>query len=453
MGLSQIIFVVFTSFVFYFAFRQYYRIYQNIRLGKDYNSTLPITDRLKNVILVAFGQQKMFKKLIPAVFHFFIYAAFIFTQMELIEVILDGVTGHHRILLPYLGMIYPLILNIIEILSLLALIATFVFLYRRNLLKIPRFVKSDLDGWPRLDANLILVGEVLLVIAIFTMNGSDEVLQKLDAQHYPTTGNVLISGWLGPAIFDGFSMQTLMVFERLGWWMHLVIVYGFILYLPQSKHLHIFFAFPNVYYYNGKPRGEMANMPEIMHEVKTMLGIPSEQNAQVSASMEFGANDIFGLSWKNILDSYSCTECGRCSSVCPANLTGKKLSPRKIIMAVRDRTEEVGKNIGTQSKEFYKEGSDQTEKLSSNNYYDGKSLFEYISREEIHACTTCQACVEACPVLINPLEPILEMRRYEILTESAGPGEWIPMFTAMENSGSVWQMPIARDNWKNELAN
>lgn len=453
MGLSQIIFVVFTSFVFYVAFRQYYRIYQNIRLGKDYNSTLPITDRLKNVILVAFGQQKMFKKLIPAVFHFFIYAAFIFTQLELIEVILDGVTGHHRILLPYLGMTYPLILNTIEILSLLALIATFVFLYRRNLLKIPRFVKSDLDGWPRLDANLILVGEVLLVIAIFTMNGSDEVLQKLDAQHYPNTGNVLISGWLGPAIFDGFSMQTLMVLERLGWWMHLIIVYGFILYLPQSKHLHIFFAFPNVYYYNGKPRGEMANMPEIMHEVKTMLGIPSEQNAQVSASMEFGANDIFGLSWKNILDSYSCTECGRCSSVCPANLTGKKLSPRKIIMAVRDRTEEVGKNIGTQSKEFYKEGSDQTEKLSSNNYYDGKSLFEYISREEIHACTTCQACVEACPVLINPLEPILEMRRYEILTESAGPGEWIPMFTAMENSGSVWQMPIARDNWKNELAN
>lgn len=452
MGLSQIIFVVFTSIVFYIAFRQYHRIYKNIRLGKNYSSDLPLSERIKNVILIALGQQKMFKKFIPAIFHLFIYAAFIFTQIELIEVILDGITGNHRIMLPYLGNVYTLMINVIEILSFLALIATFVFLYRRNLLKIPRFVKSDLDGWPRLDANIILLGEVVLVFAIFTMNGSDAVLQQAGIEHYPETGKVLMSDWIGNVIFEGFSPQALMIFERAGWWLHLVVVYGFILYLPHSKHLHIFFAFPNVYYYNGKPRGEMSNMPEIMHEVKSMFGVTSDYIAPTPANMEFGVNDIFGLSWKNILDSYSCTECGRCTAVCPANLTGKKLSPRKIVMAVRDRATEVGNHIEAQSKSCYKEGSDQAERLSAQNYDDGKSLFDYISREEIHACTTCHACVEACPVLINPLEPILEMRRYEILTESAGPGEWVPMFTAMENGGSVWQMPVPRDNWKEDIS-
>jgi len=451
MGLSQIIFLVFTSIVFYLAFRQYQRIFKNIKLGKGYASDLPKPERFKNLMLIAFGQQKMFKKFIPAILHLCIYAAFIFTQIELIEVILDGVSGHHRIFLPFLGGFYTLMINVIEILSFLALLATFVFLYRRNLLKIPRFVKSDLDGWPRLDANIILLGEIVLVLAIFTMNGADAALQKAGLEHYPDTGNVFMSDWLSTFIFEGFNLQELMIFERMGWWLHLAVVYGFILYLPHSKHLHIFFAFPNVYYYNGKPRGEMSNMPAIMHEAKTMFGVDSNYNEQSPAILEFGVNDIFGLSWKNILDSYSCTECGRCTAVCPANLTGKKLSPRKIVMSIRDRAEEIGKNIETQSKTYYKEGSDQSERLSALNYDDGKSLFDFISREEIHACTTCQACVEACPVLINPLEPILEMRRFEILTESAGPAEWIPMFTAMENGGSVWQMPVPRDNWKEEL--
>ena len=434
--MQQIIFLLLIVGVAYLGYTRYARVYQNIQLGKAYSPTGSVAERIKNVVLIALGQKKMFKNFIPAIFHFFIYAAFVLTQIELIEIILDGITGNHRLFANSLGGFYTLIINLIEILSFLALIATFVFLYRRNLLKVPRLVKSELNGWPKLDANYILLGELLLVGAIFTMNGADAILQELQPSHYPDTGPLAFSSWLGPLLFGRFSEQSLVILERVGWWSHILVVFGFILYLPVSKHLHIFLAFPNVYFTGIKPRGEMTNMPEIMQEVKSMFGLVEGAEADVNAELpQFGAKDIPDLSWKNILDAYSCTECGRCTSACPANITGKKLSPRKIMMDVRDRAETIGKGL-------------ETQKITIDQYDDGKSLFDLISPEELHACTTCNACVEECPILINPLDIILQMRRYEILTNAAGPADWTPMFTSLENSGSVWQVPVARDAWR-----
>lgn len=447
--MQQIIFIVLFSVTFFLAFRQFKNIWLYIQLGKSEKLDGDTKARWKNVFLVAFGQRKMFKNWIPALFHLFIYVAFLFTQIELIEIIIDGIFGVHRFFAPYLGLLYTVIINTIEILTVLALVATFVFLYRRNLLKIPRFVKSDLDGWPRLDANLILIGELLLVMGILTMNSSDAVLQGLLPEKYPDTGYLAISGLLGPALWSGWEADSLVLVERFGWWLHLMVVLGFVLYLPYSKHLHIFLAFPNTYFASLTSRGKMENMPEIMNEVKNMLGMESESQSESMTELpEFGAKDVFDLSQINILNAFTCTECGRCSAVCPANLTGKKLSPRKIMMDIRDRATEVGKNIASGDSAFAK---DKEKPLSASNYDDSKSLFDYISREELHACTTCNACVEACPVLINPMEPILKMRRYEILTESSGPADWLPMFTAMENGGCVWQIPDERDAWRAEM--
>lgn len=447
--MQQVLFLLVAATAGYFAWKQFSQIRANVLLGKDEVLTGNPADRRRNLLLVAFGQQKMFKRWIPAVLHFCLYVAFVITQIELIEIFIDGAFGVHRFFAPFLGALYTFIISTIEVLSVLAFIATFAFLARRNLLKVPRLVKPELNGWPRLDANLILLGELVLLIGIFSMNGADTVLQQRDPAHYPDTGALAVSSWLGPALFGHLSTAALIGVERFGWWLHLLTVLAFLNYLPISKHLHIVLAFPNTYFARLRPRGEMENMPVIMNEVKSMMGLPVENAAEANAGgelPEFGAKDVVDLSWIDLLGAYSCTECGRCTAVCPANLTGKKLSPRKIVMSVRDRADEVGRKIAGGNVEYAK---DKDQPLSKTNFDDGRSLFDYITREELHACTTCNACVEACPVLISPLEPILQLRRYEILTESAGPAEWLPMFNSIENSGAAWSMSIDRETWTN----
>lgn len=450
MTIQAIIFTLITFSVFFLAFRRYRRIVQIIRLGKSQSIDDNPGQRWRNVLLIAFGQKKMFKRWLPAIFHAFIYTAFLLTQIELIEMLVDGVSGKHRIFAGKIGVLYPLVINLIEILSVLAFIATLVFLARRNIVKVKRFWKPEMKGWPSLDANLILLGEILLILGIMTMNGADQVLQQVEPDHYHMTGKLMMSSWLISPLFEGLSTSTLIFLERTGWWLHILVVYGFLLYLPYSKHLHILLAFPNTYYARLQPRGKMTNIPEITRELQTMLGLAPEGAAEAPVEIpEFGAADITQLTWKNLLDAYTCTECGRCTSVCPANLTGKKLSPRKVIMDVRDRAEAVYTNIESGDVKYLNtEAKDQS--LSKLNYTDGENLFQRISDEELWACTTCNACVEACPVLIDPLDIILQLRRYKILNESSGPPDWLPMFNSLESSGSVWQVNGDREAWYKE---
>ena len=444
--LQSILFILVAGGALYFAFRQFAKVRRNILLGKPADISGDTGQRWRNVLLIAFGQQKMFKRPIPAVFHFFIYAAFLLTQIELFEIFIDGIFGVHRFFAPKLGGLYTLIIGLIEILSLLAFVATAIFLIRRNILRIPRFQKPEMKGWPAKDANLILLGEIILLVGIFSMNGADTMLQGINPEHYHATGAMPVSSWLGPALFGGLSEGALVAVERFGWWLHILAVLGFLNYLPQSKHLHILLAFPNTYFARLQPKGELENMPEVMNEVKGMLGLAEAPPAPESGELpEFGANDVTGLTWKNVLDAYTCTECGRCTAMCPANLTGKKLSPRKIMMDVRDRAEEIGQKLDSGNPEFAK---NKSQPLSKDNFQDGKSLFDYITAEELHACTTCNACVEACPVLINPLDIIVQMRRYEVLTMGAGAKDWLPMFNSLENSGAPWAMSVDRDQWR-----
>ncbi len=451
--IGQILFLFLLTATAFIAWRGYARILRNVRLGEAWEVAGATNERWRNLLLVAFGQQKMFANPLPAVLHGCIYVAFLLTQIELIEILADGLSGKHRLFAPYLGSFYTFLISLIEALSLLALVATLIFLARRNLLTIPRFRKPEMKGWPSLDANLILLGEIVLILGIFTMNAADSVLQQRWPEVYPEAGPFVLSsvfaGWM-----QGLESHTLLILERSGWWLHITVVFGFLAYLPHSKHLHILLAFPNTWLAPQRPRGRMENMPAITQEVRSMLGL--DAGADVSAMSEvpeFGAGDVTALSWKNLLDAYTCTECGRCTSQCPANLTGKKLSPRKIMMDIRDRADEVGKKIASGREEFMKEAlRGSGARLDRTSFEDGKSLFDYISAEELHACTTCQACVEACPVLINPLEPILKMRRYEILTLSSGPSDWLPLFNSLENSQSAWQVTDARDAWTKEVS-
>lgn len=442
--MQQAIFAVIAIITFGIAFRKYREVYNNIMLGKQDPVEGDRGQRMKNMLLIALGQKKMFKRPLAAVMHLFIYVAFLFTQVELIEIFVDGLFGQHRFFKPYLGGLYTLIINIIEFLSLGALIATFVFLARRNLLKLPRFVKPEMEGWPKLDGNLILYAEILLVLFIFTMNSADQ---------HAANGELgfLLSGMIAPMWGDSISPEALYTAERIGWWGHILVVFGFLNYLPYSKHLHIMLAFPNTYYARLSPAGEMKNMPDVQKEVASMFdpNAAFEEPDMDAPLPKFGASDVFDLHWTQLLGAYTCTECGRCTSVCPANQTGKKLSPRKVMMDVRDRADEVGKNIAANKTEFIAdEFKENTSVLTAENYNDGKSLFDLVSEEELRACTTCNACIEACPVMISPMDIILEMRRNLILEQSQSPEEWNNMFNTIENNGAPWAFsPDDRDKW------
>lgn len=447
MSIIQILlFIALCGSGFYMFFKSAKQIYSNIMLGRPEKINTSLSFRIKQMCMIALGQKKMFKLTVPAILHLFIYVAFIITQIELLEIFLDGFTGHHRIIYhaiegTFLTSIYHFTISFIEILSVLALIATVSFLYRRNILKLPRFTKPELIGWPQKDANQILIFELLLIFCIFSMNMGDRALQLKGISegsvigHYADTGGFLISGTLAP-LFKSLPNIVLIIWERIGWWGHIIMVFVFLNYLPKSKHLHILLAFPNTFFSRPEPKGEIHNMPEIMNEVKSMID-PSFVAPATEGELKLGVKDITDLSWKSLLDAYTCTECGRCTASCPANITGKKLSPRKIMMDTRDRMEEVGRNIAENG--TFKD--------------DGKSLLgDYITKEEIRACTTCNACVEECPVNISPLNIIVELRRNMIMDQADSPTEWNNIFTNLENNQAPWQFsPEDRLKWVEEL--
>ncbi|MCE2683415.1 MAG: 4Fe-4S dicluster domain-containing protein [Flavobacteriia bacterium] len=410
----------------------------NILLGRAIDRTDNPSERWKTMALVALGQKKMFTRPIPALLHLAIYAAFVITQIELFEIFADGLTGEHRTFEEALGGFYTFMISFIEILTLLALIATIAFLSRRNLLKLPRLNMKELAGWPMKDANLILIMEIVLVACIFTMNGTDEAAQL---QQGNAGYGFAISSFVGPLFLNMTdNLETLHTLEMIGWWGHILMVFAFLNYLPYSKHFHILLAFPNTYYSNLEKKGKFTNMESVTAEVKLMMdptadpyAAPAEPQAE---PQRFGAKDVTDLTWKNLLDAYTCTECGRCTSSCPANLTGKKLSPRKIMMDTRDRLVEVGENMRKHGKDFN----------------DNKSLLgDYITEEEIWACTSCNACVQECPVNIDPLSIIVDLRRYLVMEESKMPSELTGMLTNIENNGAPWQFSQNdRLNWANE---
>lgn len=422
--------------VFYLSIK---KIRRNILLGKDISISDNKSERLKTMLKVAFGQSKMVARPVAGIMHFFIYAAFIITQIELLEIIIDGVSNGHRRLWhlidgTFLAGLYTFTINLIEVLSVLAFVATITFLSRRNIIHLARFQMPELKGWPSKDANIILLMEIILIVCIMTMNGADLVLQSKGEAH--PTAQFIISSQLS-GFFSGFDIPTLFVLERIGWWGHILGIFGFLVYLPHSKHLHILLAFPNTYYSNLKAKGEFTTLDSVTDVVAPNFDPSYQPKTDPNNPVRFGVKDVQDLSWKNLLDAYTCTECGRCTSACPQNATGKKLSPRKIMMDTRDRLVEVGKNIDANNGKFVD---------------DGKSLLgDYISSEEIWACNTCNACVQECPVNINPLEIIVEMRRYLVMEQSQSPAELNNMFTNIENNGAPWQFsPADRANWVNE---
>ncbi|MEP7168161.1 MAG: (Fe-S)-binding protein [Bacteroidota bacterium] len=414
------------------------KIIRNIRLGKELDRNDNPALRWKTMARVALGQSKMMVRPVAAFFHIIIYVGFIIINIEVLEIIIDGVAGTHRIF-SFMGSFYNFLIGSFEFLALGVLIACIVFLARRNILKLKRFWMLEMTSWPRSDANIILITEIALMTFFLTMNACDFLLQGRGEAHYIKAGAFPVSG-LYAGLFQNFSNNGLELIERSCWWAHIIGILAFLNYVPYSKHFHIFLAFPNTYYSNLQAKGKFTNLESVTNEVKLMLD-PSAAPPPIDANsipQKFGAKDVFDLTWKQLMDAYSCTECGRCTSVCPANLTGKLLSPRKIMMDTRDRLEEVGKNIDVNKVyKVYKE--------------DGKSLLnDYILPEELWACTTCNACVEACPVNIDPLSIIVDMRRFIVMEQSASPTELNGMFTRMENNGAPWAFsPSDRMNWVN----
>lgn len=428
---SQIIFIAITLAAIALFSYNFKKIIRNIRLGRpaDRNDQQP--KRIMTMLKVAFGQTKMFFRPVPAFLHFIVYIGFVIINIEVLEIMIDGIFGTHRIF-GGLGALYNGLIGSFEILALGVWLGCVVFLIRRNIVRIKRFNGVEMTTWPKSDANYILIAEVLLMTAFLLMNGADAKLQAMGSGHYITAGAFPVSQYLQNLLPD--TEAGLIAIERGCWWFHIIGIFIFLNYLPYSKHFHILFAFPNTYFSNLEPKGEFNNMQSVTNEVKAMLD-PSFTPAEAEAG-RFGAKDVNDLTWVNLMNAYTCTECGRCTAVCPANITGKLLSPRKIMMDTRDRMEEVGRNI------------DKT----GNGFDDGKSLIDtYITREEIWACTSCNACTQACPINIDPLAIITDLRRYAVMEESQSPASIGAMLGNIENNGAPWKYsPADRFNWAKE---
>lgn len=407
---------------------------RTILLGRPYASPAPPVRRWGQMVRVALLQQRMMDKPVASLAHWAIYVGFLVINLEVLEIVIDGLTGSHRFLAPYLGGLYNVLTVAAEVFMALVFIAAVVFLWRRNVLKVPRFHTAEMRGWPPLDANIILWTEIVLVVALLFMNAADQILQDRRVAPYLYAGTFPVSRFLVP-LLEGFSSSALVAIERTAWWVHILGILAFLNYIPFSKHLHIFLAFPNTYYASPEVPGKLPSLPQVTAVVKEALGLPVEGNGTDAGSL--GAKDVTDLTWKNLLDAYTCTECGRCTAVCPANLTGKKLSPRKIMMDTRDRLEEIKKHLYTTGKW---EG-------------DGKALLgDYITPEEVWACTTCNACVRACPVLINPVSIIMQLRQYLVMEASQAPETLNAAFVSMENNGSPWAFSSAdRAKWAENL--
>jgi heterodisulfide reductase subunit C len=424
----------------YFA-KNVKKLIRNIKLGQDVNRSDNPSERWKNMTMIALGQSKMVKRPIAGFLHIIVYVGFVIINIEVIEIIIDGLFGTHRVL-SFMGGFYDVLIGSFEVLALLVLVAVFAFWIRRNVMKIQRFLNPEMEGFPKNDANYILYFEVVLMTLFLLMNAADLHLQNVDGGygHFTQVGSFPISQFIAP-IFDGMNSGTVFIIERAAWWLHIAGILVFLNYLYFSKHLHILLAFPNTYFANLNPQGQFDNLESVTNEVKLMMDPTADPFAAPAnpdaVPAKFGASDVQDLNWVQLLNAYTCTECGRCTSSCPANQTGKKLSPRKIMMDTRDRLEEVGRNIDANNGVFVP---------------DGKSLLnDYITTEELWACTSCNACVEECPVNISPLSIIMDMRRYLVMEQSAAPMELNNMMTNIENNGAPWQYnQMDRLNWKNE---
>jgi len=440
--LDNILFAIILCLGFGFFAVNIQKIIRNIKLGRDINRSDNPSARWGNMALIALGQSKMVKRPIAGLLHIIVYVGFVTINIEVLEIIIDGLFGTHRVFAP-LGILYNILIGSFEILALLVLVAVIAFLVRRNIIKLKRFIHSDLKGWPKSDANYILYFEIVLMTLFLLMNAADYHLQNVPGGfgHYEKAGAFPVSQFIAP-IFNGMNNQMVMLLERAFWWIHISGILIFLNYLYFSKHLHILLAFPNTYYADLNPKGKFDNLESVTNEVKLMMdpnadpfaAAPIDENA---IPAKFGANDVQDLNWVQLLNAYTCTECGRCTSACPANITGKKLSPRKIMMDTRDRLQEVGKNIDANKGIFVP---------------DNKTLLnDYITPEELWACTSCNACVEECPVNISPLSIIMDMRRYLVMEQSAAPMSLNAMMTNIENNGAPWQYSQQdRLNWKNE---
>lgn len=417
------------------------KLIRNIRLGKPINVQDNKKQRLKNMLRIALGQRKMTVRPVAAILHIIVYVGFFIINIELLEIVIDGIVGTHRIF-AVLGTFYNIVIGSFEVLAFLVIVAIITFWVRRNLLKLSRFQKPELKGSAKKDANIILYAETTIMLLFLLMNAADAQLQALNTPHYLQAGYFPISKILIPLI-ESFSVGTLIIIERTCWWLHIIGILCFLNYLYYSKHLHILLAFPNTYFASLRPMGAFKVNEAITNEVKLMLNPEADPFATTTESAtppeKFGIQDVTDLTWVQLLSAYTCTECGRCTDECPANLTGKKLSPRAIMMKTRDRIEEVGRNIDRHKGKFEP---------------DGKTLLgDYITAEELWACTTCNACVEACPVSINPLEIIMDMRQYVVMEQSGAPNELNMMMNNIENNGAPWAYSQAdRLQWADNKA-